>query len=545
VHISSSDPQAVLPADGTLTNGVGTFSVTLKTAGTQSITATDTANSGISGTQANITVNPAAASTFIVVGYPSPVIAGTANTLKVTAMDPYGNVATGYTGKVHFSSSDSRALLPPDYTFSGSDLGVHSFGAVLDTADMQSLTATDTADGTITGTQSGILVNPAGFLVSDFPSPITAGVQGTFTVSVLDAQDNVIPGYTGTVTFTSSDPKAQLPANATFTIDDNGVESFNATLFTSGPQSITVTDVANSLITGTQSGIEVVAAAAATLTTTGFPSPTTAGDAHTFTVTAYDQFGNVATGYLGTVSFSSSDPQFQPPPDYTFTDTDAGTHTFSTALFTAGTQSLTATDAGNGLAGTQSGIVVVPANAVTLVVAGYPSPVTVGTVNTFTVTLFDAYGNVATGYTGTVHFSSSDSTANLPGDYMFSASDNGTKIFAAVFNTVGTQSLTATDTVNSSITGTQDGIEVVPPPGGFPSGGVPATMLSAPTIQTSAPANSNGAGVPATAPTDSGAVPAQALTGTSDTQTLDQLFASLGSNSLSPVMKDPLLGTIG
>jgi hypothetical protein len=214
-------------------------------------------------------------------------------------------------------------------------------------------------------------------------------------------------------------------------------------------------------------------------------------------------------------------------------------------LFTAGTQSLTATDAGNGLAGTQSGIVVVPANAVTLVVAGYPSPVTVGTVNTFTVTLFDAYGNVATGYTGTVHFSSSDSTANLPGDYMFSASDNGTKIFAAVFNTVGTQSLTATDTVNSSITGTQDGIEVVPPPGGFPSGGVPATMLSAPTIQTSAPANSNGAGVPATAPTDSGAVPAQALTGTSDTQTLDQLFASLGSNSLSPVMKDPLLGTIG
>ena len=33
VHFTSSDGAAVLPANSTLTNGVGTFSVTLKTAG--------------------------------------------------------------------------------------------------------------------------------------------------------------------------------------------------------------------------------------------------------------------------------------------------------------------------------------------------------------------------------------------------------------------------------------------------------------------------------------------------------------------------------
>src|SRR5207244_1832539 len=56
VHFTSSDAQAVLPADSTLTKGVGTFSATLKTAGTQSITATDTVTSSITGTQSGIVV---------------------------------------------------------------------------------------------------------------------------------------------------------------------------------------------------------------------------------------------------------------------------------------------------------------------------------------------------------------------------------------------------------------------------------------------------------------------------------------------------------
>src|SRR5438874_11831566 len=46
VHFSSTDgaTAVVLPADATLTNGQRTFSVTLATAGSQSLTASDTAN---------------------------------------------------------------------------------------------------------------------------------------------------------------------------------------------------------------------------------------------------------------------------------------------------------------------------------------------------------------------------------------------------------------------------------------------------------------------------------------------------------------------
>ena len=43
---------------------------------------------------------------------------GVAFSITVTAYDAYGNLATGYVGTVHFGSSDPRAALPANYTFS-------------------------------------------------------------------------------------------------------------------------------------------------------------------------------------------------------------------------------------------------------------------------------------------------------------------------------------------------------------------------------------------------------------------------------------------
>src|SRR5207245_1902776 len=164
VHVTSSDGQAVLPADDAFVAadaGVDTYSVTLKTAGSQSLTATDTVTNTISGSQSGISVNPAAASSLLVSGFASPSTACPAGTVTVTAKDAYGNTATGYLGTVHFSSSDAQVALPADYTFAAGDAGSHTFSATLDTAGSQSLTATDTVTNTITGSQSSISVNPA------------------------------------------------------------------------------------------------------------------------------------------------------------------------------------------------------------------------------------------------------------------------------------------------------------------------------------------------------------------------------------------------
>jgi len=190
VHFTSSDAQAVLPANYTFVAadaGVHTFSTTLKTVGGQSITATDAAIGSITGTQTRITVNPAAASSLAVFGFPSPVISGQAQNFSVKALDPYGNTATGYTGKVHFTSTDGAAALPADYTFLGSDAGVHAFSATLETAGTQALTATDTVTASITGAEASILVKPASFIVSGFPSPTTAGVAHSFSVTAKNA----------------------------------------------------------------------------------------------------------------------------------------------------------------------------------------------------------------------------------------------------------------------------------------------------------------------------------------------------------------------
>jgi hypothetical protein len=72
------------------------------------------------------------------------------------------------------------------------------------------------------------------------------------------------------------------------------------------------------------------------------------------------------------------------------------------------------------------------------------------------VAVYDAFGQLAVGYTGTVHFSSTDSDPNvvLPPDYAFGLSDGGTVTFSAGVTLVspGEQTLTATD-LESGITG--------------------------------------------------------------------------------------------
>jgi len=84
------------------------------------------------------------------------------------------------------------------------------------------------------------------------------------------------------------------------------------------------------------------------------PSQATALQAFNVTLTVRDQLGNVATGYRGTVTFSSSDLLAQLPSDYTFTSGDGGKRTFSVTLVTVGPQTIGADDVANSSLGTTS-----------------------------------------------------------------------------------------------------------------------------------------------------------------------------------------------
>ena len=84
------------------------------------------------------------------------------------------------------------------------------------------------------------------------------------------------------------------------------------------------------------------------------PSQATSLQAFNVTLTVRDQFGNVATGYRGTVTFSSSDLVAQLPPDYTLTSSDGGRRTFSVTLVTVGSQTISVRDVANSSLGTTS-----------------------------------------------------------------------------------------------------------------------------------------------------------------------------------------------
>jgi hypothetical protein len=188
---------------------------------------------------------------------------------------------------------------------------------------------------------------------------------------------------------------------------------------------------------------------------------TIAGNVFDVTVTALDDNGNVVPGYRGTVTFSSGDPYgASVPSNYTFTASDQGSVTFyqATALYTAGTYDVTATDVSSGITGSDY-IYVVAAPATGLYIQ---APSSAGSGSAFDVTVYatDPYGNVDTNYQGTITWTSTDTDPNvvLPADYQFQTTDQGQVTFpgGVTLITQGDQFITATDTSDNTITGSAD-----------------------------------------------------------------------------------------
>ena len=103
VQVSSSDPAAALPTGATLTNGTGSFAVTLRTVGSETVTATDTANTTLTVTSPAIIV--AAASS----GTPVTDIAGVDRIATAVAVSQKQFPAAGSAGAVVLARSDTFA----------------------------------------------------------------------------------------------------------------------------------------------------------------------------------------------------------------------------------------------------------------------------------------------------------------------------------------------------------------------------------------------------------------------------------------------------
>lgn len=170
-----------------------------------------------------------------------------------------------------------------------------------------------------------------------------------------------------------------------------------------------------------------------------------AGGSQAFSAEAFDAYGNSLGDVTGSCTWSINAGA-------------GGSWVQAIGTYTsASSGSWTVTGSYNGVSDTAS-LTVDPAGAVSLVVSGFADPTVAGLAHDVLVTAKDSFGNTATGYSGEVAVSSSDGSAVLPASGVLSS---GLGTFSVTLVTVGEQSISATDTIASSITGTQTGITVI------------------------------------------------------------------------------------
>lgn len=424
---------------------------------------------------------PVVQPTSLAVIAPSSATVSSALTFQVMALDSYGNVLTSYTGPVHFSSTDSDATLPANSALTA---GAGSFQATLVTTGSQTISATSASNSALTAASGAIVVSAANnnspsttagpavsLAFSNLPTSTEAtSTEATSTFSVkltaYDANNNVATGYNGTVHFTSNDPSALLSPDTAMV---NGVGNFGFGLLCAGSYpttcTITATDASNSLQT-TSSPITVTASTTDHMVLTASAPTLTAGASIGVILAASDLYGYPDSSYAGTVRITGTDPnmsvQLSDPIlgniPWTSGPLPQGTANLIITLNTAGVQTITATDTTTGaITGSTYGIPVTPGSAVSLQISNAPSTTTPGSSFHATVSGVDAQGNVATSLTDTLHFTSTDGQAVLPAD---SALVAGSGSFPFTLNTVGSQTLTATDKTHASLTVTSSAISV-------------------------------------------------------------------------------------
>ncbi len=342
--------------------------------------------------------------------------------VDVSLLDGFGNPATTATNTVTMAIDTN----PGGGTLSGTT----SVAAVAGLARFDSLSIDKTgagytlaaASGSLTGaTTSTFSITPGSAVGLAFAASPTDAIAGeaiapAVQVTIVDGGGNVVSSATDAITVAIGTNPGSATLSGTATANAvAGVATFSTLSLDRAGTGYDLTASSGALTGATSSAFDITPAAAAALVVIA-PSSATAGVAFDITVEARDAFGNTATGFAGVVDFTSGDSAATLPASYTFLAGDAGSRTFtaSTTLATAGTQSLTATDAGGAppTAGTTN-IDVAHGPIATLVFTTQPANALVGDVITPSVVVAaqDAFGNAATSFVGAVTMS----IANNPG----------------------------------------------------------------------------------------------------------------------------------
>jgi hypothetical protein len=298
------------PSTVTAIGGVATFSgLTLDEGGSRyALQATSTGLT--SATTSDIAVAPAAPARLVVSTQPpASITAGIGFELGVTVEDAFGNVETGFTGKLSVSLSQGPAggSLTGDTTVVARQ-GVGSFsGLALDKA-AGGYAIRVAGDGVVSVSASRFQVVPASpsqlVVIAEPPNGLIAGQSFGLTAVAEDAFGNVAGTFDGTVTLSlaNGSPSGSL-SGVTSTTAVNGVAAFTGLAMDRAGGGYQLAASSGGLASGSSNVVAVTPAAPARLIVVTQPSgivvrktPFVVG------VEAVDAYGNLATAFDGTVT---------------------------------------------------------------------------------------------------------------------------------------------------------------------------------------------------------------------------------------------------
>ena len=304
---------SISPTSATFTAGVWTGQVTItKTVPTNIdvITATDSSDSSVQGVSIPFIVTPGALATFVFSSISSPQIAGTSFSVTILAQDANGNNITTYTGPATLTDT-SGSISPTTATFTA---GVWTGQVTITKTQVNDvITATDSSvTPSATGKSGQFTVKP-GALTSFYFANIgqqTAGQAFGITVAAVDAYNNTITTYSGSVGFgdLSGSGSLVLVTSGTFI---NGVYTGTVEIKAAYVNDIITATDSSTLVTGASNDFTIIAGAATQLVYTVGASQTLPINtvSSVITVSLEDANGNPVNALTAvTVTLSSSYP---------------------------------------------------------------------------------------------------------------------------------------------------------------------------------------------------------------------------------------------
>jgi hypothetical protein len=293
-----------------------------------------------------VTVGPTSAVALKVDPVTATPGAGDAFDVVLTVLAGNGKPAPGFRGTVHVTSTDAKATLPPDVTFTAGDMGVKHVSVTLQTAGVAALTATDTTNKVGLQGSASVTVQPGAaktFALSALPPTAVAGSSLELSITVKDAFGNIVTGFAGKAHLASTDATDILPPDGGFT---SGVRVVQVAFIKTGDHIAQVQDVATVIASANTSSVAVTPGAPKLVL--GLAASANAGYAQNVDVAVRDVFDNPIPNYAGTVTFTSTDngAGAATPAPITFNGTQGGTATTTVTFMTPGLQTLSASDAG-------------------------------------------------------------------------------------------------------------------------------------------------------------------------------------------------------